>query len=52
MRAFDLHVPGCRHHHRVKQAPGWHLAQPQPGIMRWTTPSGRTYTTRPTVYDT
>ena len=43
--------PGCRRHHRVKQAPGWHLEQPEPGIMRWTTPSGRTYTTRPTSYD-
>jgi hypothetical protein len=43
--------PGCRHHHRVKQAPGWHLDQAEPGIMRWTTPSGRTYTTRPTRYD-
>jgi hypothetical protein len=44
-------APKCRHHHRVKQAPGWRLDQPQPGVMRWTTPSGRHYTTRPTVYD-
>jgi hypothetical protein len=44
--------PPCRRHHRVKQAPGWHLDQPQPGIMRWTAPSGRTYVTTPTVYDT
>jgi hypothetical protein len=43
--------PPCRRHHRVKQAPGWQLTQPEPGIMRWTTPSGRRYTTRPTVYD-
>ena len=43
--------PACRRHHRVKQAPGWHLEQPQPGIMRWTTPSGRSYTTRPTIYE-
>ena len=42
--------PKCRHHHRVKQAPGWKLEQPAPGIMRWTTPSGRHYTTTPTVY--
>jgi hypothetical protein len=34
-----------------KQAPGWTLIQPQPGVMRWTTPAGRSYTTRPTVYD-
>jgi len=43
--------PVCRRHHRAKQAPGWHLDQPEPGVMRWTTPSGRVYTTRPTVYD-
>jgi Domain of unknown function (DUF222) len=44
-------APPCRRHHRVKQAPGWTLTQPEPGVMRWTTPSGRSYTTRPTVYD-
>jgi hypothetical protein len=44
--------PPCRHHHIVKQAPGWHLDQPEPGVMRWTAPSGRTYTTTPTVYET
>ena len=43
--------PGCRRHHRCKQAPGWSLAQPEPGVMCWTTPSGRQYTTRPTVYE-
>jgi hypothetical protein len=41
----------CRHHHRSKQAPGWKLEQPEPGVFRWTTPSGRTYETRPTRYD-
>jgi Domain of unknown function (DUF222) len=44
--------PPCRRHHRVKQAPGWKLEQPEPGLMRWTTPSGRSYTTRPTIYET
>jgi len=43
--------PPCRRHHRVKQAPGWTLTQPEPGIMRWTTPSGRSHTTRPTIYE-
>lgn len=42
--------PVCRRHHRCKQAPGWDLSQPRPGVMRWTTPAGRTYTTAPTVY--
>ncbi len=44
--------PKCRRHHRAKQAPGWHLEQPEPGVMRWTLPSGRTHTTTPTVYET
>jgi Domain of unknown function (DUF222) len=43
--------PKCRRHHRCKQAPGWHVEQPEPGVVRWTLPSGRAHTTRPTVYD-
>jgi hypothetical protein len=43
--------PPCSRHHHAKHAPGWKLEQPEPGIMEWTTPSGRTYTTRPTRYD-
>jgi hypothetical protein len=43
--------PACQRHHHAKHAPGWKLEQPQPGVMRWTTPSGRTYTTRPTQYE-
>jgi hypothetical protein len=27
------------------------VEQPEPGIIRWTLPNGRTRTTRPTVYD-
>jgi hypothetical protein len=46
----DLSPPCSRHHH-AKHAPGWKLQQPEPGLMRWTLPSGRTYTTRPTRYD-
>jgi hypothetical protein len=42
--------PLCRHGHRAKQAPGWHLDQPEPGVMIWTLPSGRQYTTRPDPY--
>jgi hypothetical protein len=40
-------APLCRHHHRCKQSEGWHLEQPQPGILRWTTPAGRRYLTQP-----
>ena len=46
----NLHSP-CRAHHRAKQSPGWRVEQPEPGIIRWTLPSGRTRTTRPTIYD-
>jgi hypothetical protein len=42
--------PKCRSHHRAKQAPGWNVEQPEPGVFRWTLPSGRTHTTRPTTY--
>ena len=42
--------PPRRYHHRNKQAPGWRLDQPEPGVMRWHTPSGRTHTTYPTKY--
>ena len=40
--------PLCRHHHRVKQAGGWRLTQPEPGVFAWDTPSGRSYITGPT----
>ncbi len=43
--------PKCRRHHRAKQAPGWHVEQPEPGITRWTLPNGRSHTTEPTTYD-
>jgi hypothetical protein len=43
--------PKCRRHHRVKQAPGWQVTQPTPDTATWTTPSGRTHSTRATTYD-
>jgi hypothetical protein len=43
--------PLCRHHHRVKQLEGWYLKQPEPGVLVWHTPAGRTYTTKPGTYD-
>jgi hypothetical protein len=43
--------PVCRHHHRDKQAPGWRLEHGEArGWFRWTTASGRSYTTRPAQY--
>jgi hypothetical protein len=43
-------APLCRHHHRCKQSAGWYLEQPQPGVLRWTTPAGRQYLTVPEPY--
>ncbi len=43
--------PVCRANHRDKQSPGWHLEEAGArGWFRWTTPSGRTYLSRPTQY--
>jgi hypothetical protein len=42
--------PTCRHDHRVKQDPRWKVEQLAGGHVRWTTPSGRQYTTEPTRY--
>ena len=42
--------PCCRRHHRAKQAPRWHLDQPEPGVFRWSLPSGRQYTAVPGRY--
>jgi hypothetical protein len=43
-------APLCRRHHRVKQAAGWHLEQPQPGVLIWTLPHGRRYVTTAEPY--
>ena len=43
-------APLCRRHHRCKQAEGWRLEQPEPGVLVWRTPSGRSYVTTPTEY--
>ncbi len=42
--------PKCRHDHRLKQNPRWKAEQLPSGEVRWTTPSGRQYTTEPTRY--
>ena len=42
--------PKCRHDHRLKQHPKWMVDQVPDGTFKWTTPSGRTYTTEPTRY--
>ncbi|HUK68080.1 MAG TPA: HNH endonuclease signature motif containing protein [Streptosporangiaceae bacterium] len=44
--------PLCRFHHKVKQADGWELIQPAPGVLVWVTPSGWTYTVPPDTYPT
>ena len=47
---YNEQEPLCRHHHRCKQAEGWRLEQPEPGVLVWHTPAGRTYTTTPSQY--
>ena len=42
--------PKCRHDHRLKQHPRWHVDQLPDGTFLWTVPSGRQYTTEPTRY--
>jgi hypothetical protein len=42
--------PKCRHDHRLKQHPRWQADRLPDGTIRWTAPSGRTYTTEPTQY--
>jgi len=42
--------PKCRRDHRLKQDPRWKVDQLPDGTIRWTTPTGRQYTTEPTWY--
>ncbi|MCC9178482.1 HNH endonuclease signature motif containing protein [Arthrobacter sp. zg-Y750] len=37
----------CRRHHRFKTLGFWKARQPEPGVMEWTSPSGRVYRTEP-----
>ena len=37
----------CRRHHRFKTLGFWKARQPEPGVMEWTSPSGRIYRTEP-----
>jgi hypothetical protein len=45
-------APLCRRHHRLKQAHGWTLIQPEPGELIWVTPSGRRYPVTADPYPT
>lgn len=47
-RAYALRHPPNRQ--PVKHAQGWHLEQPEPGVLVRRTPAGRTYDTTPTQY--
>ncbi len=42
----DLHCL-CKHHHRAKHETGWRVSMTPDGVCSWTSPSGRTYRTRP-----
>ena len=43
-------VRSAGHDHRLKQHPRWKVDQFPDGTFRWTTPSGRQFTTEPTRY--
>jgi hypothetical protein len=45
-------APLCRRHHQVKQADGWIVQQPRPGVLVWLTPGGRRYTILPSQHPT
>jgi len=40
----------CRRHHQAKQAQGWWLDQPEPGVLVWRLPHGRSYRLEPRHY--
>jgi hypothetical protein len=40
----------CRHHHRLKHSPGWSAELGRDGVMRWTTPTGKTFITHAWEY--
>ncbi len=42
--------PACRRHHRCKGTAGWHLEMPEPGVLTWHLPHGRSYTTKAEPY--
>jgi len=50
MCRYGTLAPLCRRHQQVKQAPGWSLTQPEPGVLVWTAPHGRSYQVRPDPY--
>ncbi|MCQ1956662.1 DUF222 domain-containing protein [Arthrobacter sp. zg-Y826] len=37
----------CRRHHRFKTLGFWKACQPEPGVIQWTSPTGRVYRTEP-----
>ena len=40
----------CRRHHQAKQVQGWWLDQPEPGVLIWRFPHGRSYRVDPGHY--
>ncbi len=50
VRTTVMYLPKCRHDHRLKQHPKWHVDQLPDGTFRWSTPAGRSYDTEPTRY--
>ncbi|SFN45517.1 HNH endonuclease signature motif containing protein, partial [Mycetocola miduiensis] len=42
----------CRKHHRLKHQTTWQVQQRGNGVLEWTSPGGRTYTTQPETFAT
>jgi Domain of unknown function (DUF222) len=40
-------IAACRHHHRLKHSGRWRVSSDRDGTVTWTSPTGRTYSTRP-----
>ena len=50
-RSCECNVaPLCRKCHQAKQAQGWRLIQPSPGVLVWELPHGRRYPVTPGIY--
>ncbi|MBO0824298.1 MAG: DUF222 domain-containing protein [Actinobacteria bacterium] len=45
----NLH-PACRRHHRCKGSAGWRVEMPEPGVLVWRLPHGRSYLSRAQPY--
>jgi hypothetical protein len=50
VRSYDKPYGLCRRHHQAKQTECWQLDQPEPGVLVWRLPHGRSYRVEPDCY--